>query len=122
MKRETVDAIVRAERYTVGATKNIVEVQVSSFELGEKVTVTVEERHNYTDARADIIRNSDLIGIYKDINDGAVPTEKQLEQIVEYVTENFAPVYHALERLIRDMIWTDIEKLEAQLPVRKRTS
>ncbi len=116
MKRETADAIVTAERYTAGATKNIVEVQVSSFEIGEKVTVIVEERHNYTDARADIIRNSDLIGIYKEINDGAVPTEKQLTQIVEYVGENFAPVYHALERLIRDMIWTDIKKLEAALP------
>ncbi len=118
MKRETVDTIVRDRRTYAGLNKpldqdNVVTVPVTSFEICEKVTVIVEERHNYTDARADIIRNSDLIGIYKDINDGAVPTEKQLTQIVEYVGENFAPVYHALERLMRDMIWTDIEKLEA---------
>ena len=115
MKRETADTIVTAERHAAGSTIKIVEVEVSSFELGEKVTVIVEERHNYTDARADIIRYSDLIGIYKEINDGAVPTKEQLKQIVEYVGENFAPVFHAIERLIRDMIWTDIEKLEADL-------
>ncbi|KKN05116.1 hypothetical protein LCGC14_1090710 [marine sediment metagenome] len=98
MKRETADTIVRA-----ADADTVVTVPVSSFDVCEKVTVTVEERHNYTDARADIIRNSDLIGIYKEINDGAVPTEEQLAQIVEYVGEHFAPVYHALERLIRDM-------------------
>ncbi len=98
MKRETADTIVRAADGGM-----VVTVPVSGFEICEKVTVTVEERHNYTDARADIIRNADLIGIYKEINDGATPTKEQLKQIVEYVGENFAPVYHALERLIRDM-------------------
>lgn len=99
MKRETADTIV--VRAVDG--DNVVTVPVSSFEICEKVTVTVEERHNYTDARADIIRNSDLIGIYKDAFDGAVPTEEQLEKIVEYVGEHFSSVYNALKRLIRGM-------------------
>ena len=106
MKRETKDAIVKTKIWMSGdnvVEMQIVEVQVSSFKSGEEVTVIVEDRHNYTDARADIIRNSDLIGIYKDINDGAVPTEEQLEEIVEYVGEHFAPVYHALKRLMREM-------------------
>ncbi len=111
MKRETGDTIVKL---AVDGDR-VVTVPVSSFEICENVTVTVEERHNYTDARADIIRNADLIGIYKEINDGAVPTEKQLEQIVEYVCEYFGPVRRVLERLIRDMIWSDIKKLEAAL-------
>ena len=115
MKRETADTIVTAERHAAGPTIKIVEVEVSSFELGEKVTVIVEERHNYTDARADIIRNSDLIGIYKDAFDGAVPTEEQLGKIVEYVGEHFSSVYNALKRLIKDMVWDDIEKLEAAI-------
>lgn len=106
MKRETVDAIVKTKIWMPGdniAEVQIVEVQVSRFKSGEEVTVIVEDRRNYTDARADIIRNSDLIGIYKDINDGAIPTEEQLEKIVEYVGEHFAPVHHALERLMREM-------------------
>ncbi len=113
MKRETVDAMVKGR--VTSPDKTMVLVDVSSFKAGEKVTVTVEERHNYTDARADIIRNSDLIGVYKEINNGAVPTEEQLKQIVEYVCEHFAPVYRALEGLIRDMILGDIKKLEASL-------
>jgi len=103
MKREVKDTRVKSKFWGPDDYYNVIEMQVFNFEAEEEVTVTVEDRHNYTDARADIIRNSDLIAIYKDIFDGATPTEEQLKSIVDYVCEHFAPVSHAVSRLIRLM-------------------